>query len=595
MAGKSTIVHALEQNAKYIPSALAIQQGRRAISFHQLNTRANKLGSSLLSLGIQRGERIALGLTNSIEFIESTYGIWKCACVSVPLNYRFMDAELIHVLNNSDSVGAIIEATFLETFLRIKPQLPQLGFLLVVGDIDSKPSKQVFNYAHTLAKHSTEKPRLPWNEQSDNDIGYNIYTGGTTGMPKGISYNEKAMTASTLEAFSASAPALLKEISQAGEAMLLPVPGGRFLNSRLGRKIVGARLTGTLARKLLANASTSYKAFIAKKMSGKLKILIVSPMMRSLGWVLAFTLPKMGGAIYLLEDKSYHPSEALRLIEENQINILGAIGDATLKPMLAELDSRNYDISCLQGIFASGMPTSAEVKRNLLKKHMPNTRFMDFIGGSELTGMAFKFYTANDTEFDKACFPVTDLVKIINSDTGKTVQPGEVGELARRTNNLPNGYYNDPEKTAKLIRSFNGETWLMSGDLAQLNSNGTFQFVGRGSECINTGGEKVYPEEVENLLIGMDGIKTVGLTATPDATWGELVTAVVELEPGATLSEAAIISYTEAKIAGYKRPKRVIFTDDFPTTLIGKPHYKALRELAKSTLQQENNVPQEVT
>jgi len=140
-------------------------------------------------------------------------------------------------------------------------------------------------------------------------------------------------------------------------------------------------------------------------------------------------------------------AEALELMQRHKINFLGAIGDATLKPLLKELDSNDYDLSELKGIFASGMPTSAEVKEGLLKKHMLNTRFIDFIGGSELTGMAFKVYTSKDTEFNKSSFPITDRILIVNSKTGEPVSPGEVGELARQTDHLPNGYYNDPEKT----------------------------------------------------------------------------------------------------------------------------------------------------
>lgn len=173
---------------------------------------------------------------------------------------------------------------------------------------------------------------------------------------------------------------------------------------------------------------------------------------------------------------------------------------------------------------------------------------------------------------------------ILNPETGKPVAPGKVDEMARRTNNLPNGYYKDPEKTKKLIRHYHGQAWLMGGDLAELDENGTFYFVGKGSECINTGGEKVYPEEVENILLKMPNAKTAGITATPDVKWGKLVTTVIQADAGLKLTEEDIIAYTKDKISGYKRPRRVIFVEEFPTTLIGKPHYRALRELAKQSV-----------
>lgn len=500
-----------------------------------------------------------------------------------PLNYRFMDEELINVLDNSDSVGAIVEAEFIDCFLRIKAHLPKLKFIIQVGGQQSKHAS-LLHYDHWLKTQSKSKPKLTWPEQSDNDIGYNIYTGGTTGMPKGISYNEKTMVRSTMEGFSGSVPTVLKQISQAKDSTLEQVPGGWFLKSKTGRKLMAANSTATLVRWILLHIPTSYRPGPAKMMAGKLRILIVSPMMHSLGWVLTFVPAKFGATTFLLEGKSFHPEEALKTIAQNQISILGAIGDATLKPLLASLDQQPYDLSSLQGIFASGMPSSAEVKRRLLQEYMPNCRFMDFIGGSELTGMAFRFYTKHDTEFNKSSFPVNDRIMILNPETGKPVATGEVGEMARRTDNLPNGYYKDPEKTKKLIRHYHGQTWLMSGDLAELDENGTFHFVGRGSECINTGGEKVYPEEVENILLKMPGIKTVGITATPDEQWGELVTAIIQTDTDLELTEEEIIAYTKDKISGYKRPRRVIFVEEFPTTLIGKPHYRALRELAKQSV-----------
>lgn len=582
MAGKHTFVHALEQNAKHIQGALAVVQGDRFLTFQDLNHQANRIAHGLINLNIQRGNSIALCLTNSIPFIESTYGIWKAACVSVPLNYHFKDEELINVLENSDSIGAIVEEEFIDSFLRIRSQLPKLKFIIQVGNRQTAV-KDILNYHHWLNTQPKNKPKLSWPEQSDDDIGYNIYTGGTTGMPKGISYNEKAMIQSTLEGFSGSVPAILKQISRAKDTSFESVPGGAFLKSGIGRRIIGAKITASIVKWLMLHMPTSYRSRPAKRLAGNLRVLIVSPMMHSLGWVLGFTLPKFGATIFLLEGKSYEPEEALKLMEQNHIAILGAIGDATLKPLLAALDRQPYDLSALQGIFASGMPTSAEVKKRLLQEYMPNCRFMDFIGGSELTGMAFRFYTKYDTEFNKSSFPVNDRVMILDPLTGIAVAPGEVGELARRTDNLPNGYYKDPEKTRQLIRYYHGQSWLMSGDLAQLDEDGTFHFVGRGSECINTGGEKVYPEEVENLLIKLPGVKMAGITATADDKWGELVTAVIQLDGTNHLSEQQVIDYTKDKISGYKRPKRVIFVDEFPTTLIGKPHYRALRELAAQT------------
>ena len=278
--------------------------------------------------------------------------------------------------------------------------------------------------------------------------------------------------------------------------------------------------------------------------------------MHSVGWGVAHGLTRMGGTVFLLSGEHYDPKEALDLIQQNKINFLAAIGDATLKPVVQELgkgkvnssdDKIEYDVTSLKTIGAVGMLTSPEVKEVLLKKYLTEGTFVDVIGGSEMTGMGITVYTAKDAELNKASFPTSERMKIINSETGEPVKPGEIGELARRTSILPNGYYKAPEKTEKLIRHFKGETWSISGDLALLDDKDFFHFVGRGSKCINTGGEKVYPEEVENILAKMDGVKIVGLTATPDDRLGEPVTAIIELEDDIDLSEDQVMEFTKGK------------------------------------------------
>ena len=590
MAGKHTFVNSLEQNAKVIPGSAALVQGTRLLTYKDLDNRANQLAHAFLKLGVQRSDRVAIALTNCAEFLECTYGLWKCANISVPLNYRFQDEEWIYVVDNSDCVGIVVEQQFLPLLLRIKDCLPKLKFCLVLGDEPGNTTSQIYNYTEFVGQQPEQKPTLIWAEQSDNDIGYNIYTGGTTGMPKGISYNEKAMLKTGLEAGASSIPRALKNMADGDEAPLTFVPGGGFFNTETGRNILRSSRTAKIATWLVERLPVSYNKTLPKKISGNAKALVVSPLMHSVGWGVAHGLTRMGGTVFLLSGEHYDPKEALGLIQQNKINFLAAIGDATLKPIVQELEKGQitsagnkveYDITSLKTIGAVGMPTSPEVKEVLLKQFLTDGTFVDVIGGSEMTGMGITVYTAKDTEFNKASFPTSERMKIINSETGVPVKPGEIGELARRTSILPNGYYKDQEKTEKLIRHFNGETWLMSGDLALLDDKDFFHFVGRGSECINTGGEKVYPEEVENILSKMDGVKIVGLTATPDDRLGELVTAIIELEDNVELSEDHVMEYTKGKISGYKRPRRVIFTDEFPRTLVGKPHYKALREMAK--------------
>ncbi|MBV1871616.1 MAG: AMP-binding protein [Gammaproteobacteria bacterium] len=586
MAGRYTSVYALEKNAIHIPGTAALVQGNHVTTYRDLDEKANQVGRTLIKLGVERGDRFTIALTNCTEFVESTFGAWKLASITVPLNYRFMDDELVSVVDSSDSVGIVLEDAFLETFTRIWPRLPKVKFLLVVGDTPTDQDQRIYNYAELVASQAMTKPTLAWAEQGDHDVGYNIYTGGTTGMPKGISYNERALLETMREGLIGGISKMLTGLGDAPEDELKGYPAGRLLATNLGRRLLKSSRTHSAARTAIKYAPLSYNKAIALRMSGSARGLVVSPMMHSVGWGVAHALPRVGGTVYMLEGSSFDPKEALDIMEKNNLSFIAAIGDATLKPLLAELDKNPRSLPYWTTVAAVGMPTSPEVKEGLLKRHLPHATFIDCIGGSELTGMAITTYTAKDTNFGKASFPTTESVLIIDPKTGVSVKAGEIGELARKTKILPNGYYKDPEKTKQLIREINGETWVMSGDLAMLDENGTFHFAGRGSECINTGGEKVYPEEVENLIKKMDGIEMVGLTATPDDKYGELVTAVIELKKGVDLREEDIINYTKGKISGYKRPRRVIFTDEFPRTLIGKPHYKALRDLAKQPIEE---------
>jgi len=590
MVGNYTFVNALELNARVIGGALALVQGRRFRTYRDLNERANQIGHAYLELGVKRNERIAIALTNSIEFVECTYGGWKDALVSVPVNYRFMDAELTHVLENSDSIGAVVEAQFLETFLRIRPNLPKLRFILVVGNTPTTLAERIYNFEDIVSRQPRTKPPLLWAEQGNDDTGYNIYTGGTTGLPKGISYGEKAMLKTAVEGLSSFLPGLLRRFVASAEPAS---PDDTFSPSSwavdFGRRLLTAPRTARNLQWLLEHAPLANNRFLPRWVQGRARALVVSPMMHSVGWGVSHTLTKVGGTVYILEGKSFDANEAYDAIRDHRINFLAAIGDSTLKPLLHVLDERGAGpIQHLSTIGSVGMPASAEIKERLLKVHLPNSSFIDILGGSEITGLSFQIYTAKDSVFSKVTFPISDRNLIIDPETGLTVKPGQVGELARRTSVPPQGYYKDPEKTKKLIRQFNGETWLMSGDLAQLDDNGeTFTFVGRGSECINTGGEKVYPDEVETVIKKLEGVEMIGVTATPDDKYGELVTAVIKLAEGAQLTQDDVINFCRDKIAGYKRPRKVIFVDEFPTTLIGKAHYKGLRDLAKRVKAEE--------
>ena len=576
---KNTFLYGIEQSAKINPKKPAIIYGDKEFTWEEFDGRVNALAHAFLDIGLKRGERISIALYNCNQFTEVTCAAWKIAAITVPLNYRFMDKELYYVLDNSDTVAVVLDQDFIDIFQRLGPELKKVRYYIVLGN--NMPPEWL-SYEELIKKYPKNKPELPWKQQSDDDIGYNIYTGGTTGYPKGIAYTEENFIGTLIETISGSIPEILKRLSKAPDSMFksLPVPVvGSLAATRPVRWILRRDTVAKLIKTILPKMPMS-SSLIPRLIGGKLKALFVSPFMHAWAWAIHLAILRVGGTIVIPDNKSYDPDEALKIIEDRKIQVMAAIGDATLKPMVLALDKKKYDTKSLFCVIASGMPTSSDVKKKLLG-HMPQLMLLDVFISSELSHGAFTPYTASDKEFEKVTFQTTDNIKIIDPETGKPVKPGEIGEVARRTETLPEGYYKDPEKTKKLIRTIDGAHWLFSGDLARLDERGYFHFVGRGSECINTGGEKVYPEEVEELIKQYPKVENVGITGVPDEKWGEAVTAIVQLKEGEKATPEEIREFCKGKISGYKRPKHVLFVDELPTTLIGKAHYAELRKLAK--------------
>jgi acyl-CoA synthetase (AMP-forming)/AMP-acid ligase II len=315
-------------------------------------------------------------------------------------------------------------------------------------------------------------------------------------------------------------------------------------------------------------------------MGGRFRAGFVSPFMHAWAYAIHLSILRSGGTVVIPAGTSFNAEDALEMIESKRVNFLTAIGDANLRPMVDALERKKYDMQSLFGIIASGMYTSPDVKRRLFEQ-IPHLLLLDVFISSEISHGAFRIYTAADKELQKATFKTTDSIKVLDPETCEPVKPGETGEVARRTESLPEGYYKDKEKTNELIREINGEHWLFSGDMAMLDKDGYFHFVGRGSECINTGGEKVYPEEVEEVIKRHSKVENAGVTGVPDEKWGEAVTAIVQLKKGEKAGESEIIDFCRDRMAGYKKPKHVIFVEELPTTTIGKAWYKELRKLVE--------------
>jgi acyl-coenzyme A synthetase/AMP-(fatty) acid ligase len=263
--------------------------------------------------------------------------------------------------------------------------------------------------------------------------------------------------------------------------------------------------------------------------------------------------------------------------------VLVAVGDGQCRPMADELDraeaeGRSYDLSSLAVILTSGMALSVDVKERLFR-HLPKLVILDVLASTEGHYISITPYTAADRELGKTVFKVSETVKVLNEE-GVEVSAGEVGEVAvARQHQGSSGYFHDAEKSARTYRKVGDSTYIFTGDMGMVDERGHIHLIGRGSGCINTGGEKVFPEEVEEVLNQHPAVELSGVTSVPHQRWGEAVTAVIQLEEGSEASEEELKAFCKERLADYKAPKYVIYVDELPRLITGKVHYRELKKL----------------
>jgi len=291
------------------------------------------------------------------------------------------------------------------------------------------------------------------------------------------------------------------------------------------------------------------------------------------------------GRVVYLTSRSYDPDELARTVAEQRVDTVSIVGDVFARPLLAALDAEpsRWDLSSLRAITSSGVTWSPETKAGLLR-HVPRVTLLDSLGASE--GMASRqAATADDAEIKPARFAVNDRVKVFREDSGAEVTPGsdEIGLLAVG-GRIPVGYWRDPDKTAQTFRVIDGRRYALAGDYAQVDADGTIRLLGRGSACINTGGEKVYPEEVELTLRKHASVFDCVAVGVPDDRFGEIVVAIVQVTEGHYLDEAELDAWCRRKLAGFKKPRRFLFVDSLERNAAGKANYEMLRKLAAARL-----------
>ena len=525
-----------ETVAEQIPQSPAQIQGSRSFTWQEFDERANGVAHYLLSTGVQEQDKVAQYLHNCPEYLESMFATWKAGLVPVNTNYRYADDELVYLWDNADAVAVVFHGAFTEHIDRIRHRVPRVLTWLWVDDGDGDCPAWATPYEDAAASHP-ERTMPGWGRSGDHL--YMLYTGGTTGMPKGVMWRQDDH---------------IRNVIAMGTS------------PRYREDPVDYDVTRELVNKA---------GFVG---------LPACPLMHGTGCMTQLIVLSGGGCVVTLEQRALDIDEMFDTIEREKVNTIAIVGDAFAKPMLRALDAEpdRWDLSSLFVIASSGVMFSEASKQRLIG-HLPQAMIVDAFSSSEAVGMG-QSVSAAGVDAGTANFTIGANTKVFNEHL-REVEPGsgEIGQVAVG-GFQPIGYYKDPAKTAATFVEVAGQRYSIPGDFATVEANGSINLLGRGSVCINTGGEKVFPEEVEEVLKTHDAIADAVVVGVPDDKFGEAITAVVQLEDGGEFHEATVIDYVKSKLAGYKAPKRIVPIETIGRAANGKVDYKRLRAFATESL-----------
>lgn len=514
--------------AANFPDRTAIVYGERRYTWHELDARSNRLARNLASFGLKPDSKVAFYLRNSPAYVELWLACAKGRFVHANVNYRYVDHELHYLLDNADAEAVAYDAEFRPHVEALRPRLPKVKVWLEVGD------EPVPDFAVDFSAQGDTGDGSPLDIARSGDDLYFMYTGGTTGYPKAVMWPARQRIAAI----------------QMTEA-----------------ETVAEHIEGLKAAEVIPVS------------------LPAAPMMHSTGLTTMKSNLFRGGTLVILPSHRFDAEMCVREIERNRVIRLSIVGDAFAVPLLQYLREHagEHDLTSIEQISSAGAMFSEQFKQELLN-YFPNTRLSDGLGSSEGSRLGSSI-TERGESGQTGRFQVGPDVKVFREDFTE-VEPGsgEAGMLATG-GPLPLGYYKDDEKTAKTFHTIGGVRYAIAGDWCRVEADGTMTLLGRGSNCINTGGEKVYPEEVEQALKKIPEITDAAVFGIPDERWGETVAALVKTADRRPLSEEALRSHLEQYIARYKHPRHVAYPDAEFRHENGKINYRKAKRLLEAHLQ----------
>ena len=529
-----------ERVSDTVGDEIALINGEDKLTWASFDSKAAKIATILEEHGLKSDSKVGIYLHNSNEYLEVQYGVFKIEGVPINVNYRYKENELVYLLDNSDAEAVFFQGCYAERISAIKEQLPKVKVYIQIDDGTEPLMESAIDYENSI---SSSKEQIRFDRTEDNI--YMLYTGGTTGMPKGVMYKHGSFI-----------PSMLKTAF----AMGFEVP--EDMND-LEKIILNAQANNALTVSMPA-----------------------CPLMHGTGmWLGAFLPMFSGGAVVTISDLGLNPKNVWQEVEKHKINSLVIVGDAFAKPLLDELknakeNSNPYQISSLRAMISSGVMWSSEIKDGLLAMH--DMTLFDAMGSTE--GGMGSSVSNREMPAKTAKFALNPGV-IVLSDDGKEVEPGSdtMGKIGT-SGLVPEGYFKDEKKSAETFKEINGVRYSFPGDYATINADGTINLLGRGSNCINTAGEKVYPEEVEEAIKKHPNVYDCLVVGLQDDKYGQRVVAIASLEENSALEEGELIDFTREQLSGYKLPKQILFVEEVMRAPNGKANYKWAKNEAQENL-----------
>ena len=530
------LAECLDAVAEIRGDAVALVQGSRRLGWSQVERRASNLAAWMLEQGASHQAKVALYTYNHPAYMEGVWAAMKAALAPVNVNYRYRAEELRYLLENADAEFVIVHEDFAPLLANVRGDLPKLRAVLVVREPGSSTSAQALGGADYETVANTDRT-LPEVTRSGDDLLL-LYTGGTTGMPKGVMWRQHD---------------LYFRFAGGG---LLPPP-----------------VDMPALRDFVRDAPL------------RLSTLVAPPLMHGTGWFTAMIAWLTGGSVLMLDDpKRFDPADLWGVVTREKPSSVTIVGDSFAKPMVRELAAAGarYDLSSLKLIASSGVMWSEETKQALLAAN-PQLMLIDSFSSSEAVGMGMSVTTAAGA-VQTARFRLGANTRLFDETLQPLATAPGVKGLVGVGGPQPVGYYKDEAKSARTFVTVADARFSIPGDWAVVNDDGvTLTLLGRGSVCINTGGEKVFPEEVEEAIKRYAGVKDVVVVGVPDEKWGEAITAVVSAQPPG-LDADALIDFVKQELASYKAPKHVVFVDEVYRSPSGKADFKRTREVALAAL-----------